>query len=87
MTKVEWPNVVEAEDVICVAMRDKDRVEMLQIIAQCLLTKVCGGVNDDSLTGVFDQHRDTQAFVTRIVGRTCLARAGNRWDARGCAGA
>ena len=66
---------------IGVAMRDQDRVEMLQTISQGLLTKVCRSVNDDGLAGMLDQHGHAQAFVARVVGRTRLAVAGNRRNA------
>ena len=66
---------------IGVAMRDQDRVEMLQASSQGLLTKVSGSINDDRLAGVFDQHGYAQAFVALVVGRTRLAIARDRRNA------
>src|SRR5437660_6643190 len=87
MTKVERPNVVEPKDVIGMTVRDHDGVEMLQSITQSLLAKVSRGIDDHGLAGMFDQHRDAQAIITRVVRGTGLAVAGDRRHASRCAGA
>jgi len=87
MTKVERPNVVEPKDVIGVTVRDQHGVEMLQSITQSLLAKVSRGIDDHGLPGVFDQDRDAQTLVPRIVRSAGLAVAGDRRHASRCAGA
>jgi hypothetical protein len=56
MTKVQRPNVIESEDVIGMTMRDEHGIQMLDSLAKCLLPKVGGSVDDDSLSGMLDQN-------------------------------
>src|SRR2546427_8686146 len=67
MTKIEWTNVVKAKDVIGMTVRYQDGIEMLQSITQSLLAKVSRGIHDHGLTGMFDQYRDAQPLIPRIV--------------------
>src|SRR2546428_1120582 len=87
MTKVERTNVVEAKDVVGMTVRDQHGVEMLQTITQSLLAKVSRGIDDHGLPGMFDQYRDAQPLIPRIVGGAGLAVAGDRRHASRCAGA
>ena len=38
--KVQRPDVIKAKDMICVAVCDEHRIELLKTIAKCLLTKI-----------------------------------------------
>src|SRR5689334_6651565 len=76
--KVERANVVEAEDVIGVTVGDQNGVETFESEAQRLLAKIGGGIDEDGLARVFDDHRNAQTFVARIVRGTGLTLATNR---------
>jgi len=56
MAKVQRSNIVEAEDVISVAMCHQHGVEVFQAMTQGLLAKISRGVNNYGLAGVFDQN-------------------------------
>src|SRR5688500_16256307 len=45
-TKVQRPDVIQTKDVIGMAMRDQNRIEMLQTKAQRLLTKISRRVDE-----------------------------------------
>ena len=82
MPKVERANVVEAEDVIGVAMRDEHSVEPLQSLSQGLLAEIRRGVNEDGLPRVLYEDGDAQTLVARISGSAGLALASDaarRW--------
>jgi hypothetical protein len=55
MPEIQWSNVIESEDMISVTMRDQYGIKMLQPNLQSLLPKVTRRVDDDCLTGVFDE--------------------------------
>src|SRR5947209_5627126 len=75
MAEVQGSYVVEAEDVVGVAVRDEDGVEVSKTYAQSLLAEVRGRVYQDRLPAVLDEHGDAQALVARVVGRAGLALA------------
>ena len=56
ITKIQRANIVETKNVVGVAMRNQDRVEPLQAIAQGLLAKVGGSIDENRLTGMFDEN-------------------------------
>jgi len=68
MAKIEGPNVIEAEDVVYMTMRDQNRVKMAYIGPQGLLSKIYGGVNQNLLVPMLDQDRYPKPLVTRIIG-------------------
>ncbi len=72
-TKVERPDVVEAEDVIGVTVRYQDCVEAFQAVAQCLLAKVGRGIDEYDFARVFDDDGNSQTFIARIVRGAGLA--------------
>lgn len=78
VAKIQRPNVIEAEDVIDVAMRDEHRVELADFGPQCLLTEIGRGINEDRLAFVLDEDRDAEPLITRVIGETRLAIAGDR---------
>ena len=53
-TKIQRANIIEAEDVIRMAVRDEDCIEMFYFVLESLLPKIRRGVNDDCLAGVLD---------------------------------
>src|SRR5215831_11071766 len=56
ITKVQRANVIQAENMIRVTMRHQHRIEVPQSNLQGLLSKIARGINNDCLTGVFDQY-------------------------------
>src|SRR6185436_17522894 len=78
MTKIQWANIVEAENMVRVTVSDEDCVEVLHANSQSLLPKIARSVNDNCLAGVFDEHRNPETIVTRIVRGASLAIAGDR---------
>jgi hypothetical protein len=58
MAEVQRANVVETENVIGMAMRNENRVEMFQPDSQSLLAKIAGSVNDNCLARMLNQDRD-----------------------------
>lgn len=77
MTKIQRANIVEAENMIRVTVSDQDCVEVLQANSQSLLPKIARRVNDNCLAGVFDEHRNPETFVTRVVRGASFAIAGD----------
>jgi hypothetical protein len=57
--KVQRPDVIKTKDVIRMTVSDQNCVEMLQAVAQSLLTKVGGCVDQHSATGMFDNDRNS----------------------------
>jgi hypothetical protein len=78
VTKIQRPNIVEAENVVGVTMRYQDRIEMLQSLTQGLLTKVSRSIDNYGLTRVFDEDRYAQTLITWIVRGAGLAIACDR---------
>jgi hypothetical protein len=66
MAKVQRSNIIEAENVISVAMCHQHGVEVSQPTTQGLLAKISRSVNDYGLAGVFDQNRNPQTLVARV---------------------
>lgn len=85
VSKIKGANVVEAEDVVNVTVRDQHRVELSDIRPQRLLAKVTRGVDEYCLAAVFDQYRNSQTLVPRILGNARLTVARDRRYAGGCA--
>ena len=56
MTKIQGANIVEAEDMIRMTMRDQHGIKALQAESQRLLAKVAGSIDDNRLTRMFNQH-------------------------------
>ncbi len=53
-TKVQRPDVVETKNVIGMAVRDQNGVEMFQPEAQRLLTKIGRRIDQHGASGMFD---------------------------------
>lgn len=80
VAEIERANVIEAEDVIGVGMRNKDRVEPMNARAQGLLAEISRDVYDQTLIVVFDHQTGAEPFVARIVrgaGRAIAAERGH----------
>jgi hypothetical protein len=54
MTKIQRPDVVEAENVIGMTMRYQHRVQMFEAGSEGLLPEVTRSVDNNRLPGVFD---------------------------------
>src|SRR5919205_789687 len=74
--------VVEAEDVVGVAVCDEHRVKVFEADAQRLLPEVGRRVDENLLAPVFDQHGDAQTLVARVVRSARLAPAADGRHAR-----
>ena len=70
---------------IYMAMRNENGVEMADLCPQSLLAKIDRRVNEYFLIAMLDQDRNSQAFVTRIVGQARLAVAADGRNACRCA--
>jgi hypothetical protein len=86
LADVEGTNVVEALDVIGVAVGEKDGCEAIQVRGEGLGAEVGCGVNDDVLGIAGEEDGGTQTLVVRIGGLTDGAVATDGRDSHGCAG-
>src|SRR5205085_7462505 len=73
--EVQGAYVVEAEDVVGVAVRYENGVEALDVLTEGLLSKIGRRVDEHHLAFVLDEHGDAQALVARVVRRARLALA------------
>jgi hypothetical protein len=87
LADVEGAKIVEAEDVVSVAMGEEDGFETIEMRAEGLGAEVGGGVNDDVLGITGEKDRGTEALVVGVGGITDGAVAANRGNAHGGAGA
>jgi hypothetical protein len=62
------PQIVDAVDMIGMGMGVKHGIDMAQAFAQGLLAKIGGGVDDDLLIAMSNQHTAAGSPVTRIGG-------------------
>jgi len=67
LPQIERPDIVEAQDVICVPVRENYSIEPLQILPKRLRSKVGAGVNDYGLAGANQQDRRPRALVVHIL--------------------
>jgi Tfp pilus assembly PilM family ATPase len=75
MSKIQRPNVVQAEDMVRVTMSHHHRVEVLQSVTESLLAKIRRSINDYGLARLLDENGHAQAFITRVVRDAGLAVA------------
>jgi hypothetical protein len=87
MLQIVRADVIEAEDVVGVPVRENDGVETLQIRSEHLLAEIRTGINHYSAARVLQQYRRAQAAVMRVGRVADGARAADRGHAHGCAGA
>jgi len=87
LANVEGANVVEAEDVVGVAVGEENGFETIEAGGEGLGAEVGGGVNDDVLGIAGEEDGGTEALVVGIGGITDGAVAANRGNAHGGAGA
>jgi DNA repair protein RecN (Recombination protein N) len=73
--------IVEAQDVVCVGVREDDGVNAHDLFPQTLEAQVGGGVDQDAGGSVPEQGRGAQPFVARITRGTHAARAPDDRDA------
>jgi hypothetical protein len=84
--EIERTNIVEAENVIDVAVRDQNGIKPLDICPQGLLTKIDRCIDEDLFVLVFDQDRNPQPLVARVVGQARLTITPDRRNTGRCAG-
>src|SRR5262245_13182664 len=65
--EIDRANVVEAEDVVCVAMRNQQRVEPVDLFAQRLLAKISRDIDHHATPVIFYHQAGAQTLVARIV--------------------
>ena len=87
MADVEGANVVEAEDVVGVAVGEQDGIEAVEADAEGLLAEVRRGVDHDVLSVAREQQGRAQAIVVRIFRGANGALASQGGHAHGGAGA
>ena len=87
LADVERANVVEAEDVVGVAVGEQDGVEAIEADAEGLLAEIGCGVDDDVLAVARKQEGGAQAVIVRIFRGADAAIACERGHAHGGAGA
>jgi len=63
---------------IDMAVGYQNRIEVFNICPKGLLAEIDGGIDENSFVSVLDQDRNSKAFVTRIVGKTCFAITSDR---------
>ena len=85
MAKIERPNIVEPKNMIYVAMRYQNRIEMADLRTQGLLAKIYRGIDKDLFIAMLDQNRNPEPLVARIVGKARLTVAPDRGNAGGSA--
>ncbi len=87
LADVEGANVVEALDVIGVAVGEQNGGEAIQVGGEGLGAEIGGGVNDDVLAIAGEEDGGTQALVVRIGGLADGTMAADRGNSHGSAGA
>ena len=87
LLEIEGADVVEAEDVIGVAVGEENGVETLEAGAEGLVAEVGRGVDDHVAAGVRKKDGGAGAFVARIGGAADGAFAADGGHAHGGAGA
>jgi len=68
VAEIQGTNIVKSENVIDMTVGNKDGVEITNVCAQGLLSKVRRRIYENRLAIVFDEDRNSKAFVTRICG-------------------
>ena len=87
LAKVVGADIVEAHDVVSVAVGEEHSIEAVEVGAQGLLPKVGSGVNDGEFAGAREEQGRAEALVVRIWRTAHAAVAAERRDAHGGAGA
>jgi len=87
LTDVEGANVVEALNVIGVAVSEKNGFEAVEVRGEGLGAEIGGGVNDDVLAVAGEEDGGAQALVVRVGGLADGAVAADGGDSHGGAGA
>jgi len=87
LADVEGANVVEALDVIGVAVSEKNGFEAIKVRGEGLGAEIGGGVNDDVLAIAGEEDGGTQALVVRVGGLADGTMAADGGDSHGSAGA
>jgi len=86
LADVEGANVVEALDVIGVAVGEKNGSEAIEARGEGLGAKIGGGVNDDVLGIAGEEDGRAQALVVRVGGLADGTMAADRGNSHGGAG-
>jgi hypothetical protein len=87
LADIERANVVEALDVIGVAMGEQNGFKALDACGEGLRAKIGSGINDDVLPIAREEDGGTQALVVRVGGVADGAVAADRGNSHGSAGA
>jgi len=77
------PQIVKAHDVIGVRVRENDRIDTPNILAQCLSPEICAGIHDPRAFRRFDIDRGAQPLVAWIGRVADIAIATNHRHALG----
>src|SRR5260221_11957127 len=85
LAHVEGANIVEAENVIGVGVREEDGVKALKADAKGLLAEVRRRVNDDVLAIAGEKQGRAETIIARILRSANAAIAAERRDAHRCA--
>ncbi len=85
VAEIQRANVVEPENVIDMAMRNKNRIEASDFCAKRLLAKIYRRIDKNYFIAMLDKDRDSESFVTRIVGKTRFAITCDRGNTSRCA--
>ena len=85
VSKIQWANIVQAKDVIDVAVRYEHGVKPFYFCPQRLLPEVDGCIDENFFVFMLDEYRDPKPFVARILRKACFAIARDRRNAGRCA--
>ena len=87
LAEIEGADVVEAEDVVGVAVSEEDGVEFGDADAEGLVTEIGRGVDDDVFVIETDPDGGAEALIARVVRGADVSIAADGWDADTGAGA
>src|SRR5207248_2342492 len=85
LTNVVWSNIVEAENMVGVAVSQQNGVQAVQASTHSLLAKIGSGVNDDVLALPRQKNGGAEALVMRVGGTADAAGTAECRHAHRCA--
>jgi hypothetical protein len=69
--------IIKAHNVVGVRMRENDRIDFANILAQCLCPEICASIHYPRTFRRLDINRGTQPLIPRIRGAAYIAIATN----------